>query len=496
MVFCNNCGTKLKEGASFCGECGTVVTKPKPSATPSVTSTNEQPVTNTVQSPNRSTNRPQPASKPMSKKAKILTGIVATVAILLIGSYYFISHMFAPQSVANGFLDAIEEEDVQKVKEYVTEGQRGLSVNDDQVKSYINYLLEDTRVLSDISDQLNRDVELLESDTLPVVGNDKDSTTVKLVQMGKKWFIFDHYVVQVEPMYVNINSTEDNTDIMIGNEKLATVSSDKKKTIGPLLPGEYEIKAVVNGEYGAVEQVKEINFSEEYSPELNVDFIWSDFYVELYHWYGDEAILFVNGKSTDQTVEEVDMLGPILKDGSVKVSIQMGTQKSKEVPIKKGMDYYEFPLDDIGMNDEEMEEESTKESPDESSDEKSTSKSSDTRSEEAAIISAIHGHYDGITKRNYTGAYDYFSSSRKSKVTLSGWEKGFEKTIGDEVKVINVTSVDGDSAKAYIEMTSYDDEGDGTVLVQEWGGYWNLIKENGAWKLDVPDLEKLDSRIE
>ena len=55
---------------------------------------------------------------------------------------------------------------------------------------------------------------------------------------------------------------------------------------------------------------------------------------------------------------------------------------------------------------------------------------------------------------------------------------------------------DGNKAKAYIEMTSYDDQGDGTVLVQEWGGYWNLIKENGSWKLDDPDLEKLDSRVE
>ena len=79
----------------------------------------------------------------MSKKAKILTGIVATGAILLIGSYYFISHMFAPQSVADGFMDAIVEKDVQKVKNYITEGQMVFSLNDDQVESYINYLHKD-----------------------------------------------------------------------------------------------------------------------------------------------------------------------------------------------------------------------------------------------------------------------------------------------------------------------------------------------------------------
>ncbi|MGK0701476.1 hypothetical protein ACR3I8_19000 [Priestia flexa] len=45
-------------------------------------------------------------------------------------------------------------------------------------------------------------------------------------------------------------------------------------------------------------------------------------------------------------------------------------------------------------------------------------------------------------------------------------------------------------------MTSYDDNDDGTELVQEWEGYWSLVKEGGEWKLDSADLEKVDSRVE
>ena len=106
--------------------------KVKPSASPAI-----PPKTGTVQPPHTGTNSPQPPRKPMSKKTKILTGIVVTIAILLIGSYYFISHMFGPQSVADGFMDAIAEKDVQKVNDYITEGQMVSSVNNDQVKSYI-----------------------------------------------------------------------------------------------------------------------------------------------------------------------------------------------------------------------------------------------------------------------------------------------------------------------------------------------------------------------
>ena len=79
-------------------------------------------------------------------------------------------------------------------------------------------------------------------------------------------------MIQVEPLYIDVTSTEDKTDILIGDDKLGTVSSDKKETVGPLLPGEYELKAIVNGEYGKVEQVKEIDFSDYESSEMDVEF--------------------------------------------------------------------------------------------------------------------------------------------------------------------------------------------------------------------------------
>ena len=69
-----------------------------------------------------------------------------------------------------------------------------------------------------------------------------------------------------------------------------------------------------------------------------LEFSWSDYYVDLYSWYEDDAILYVNGKSTNKTLEEIDMLGPIPMDGSVKTFIQRGNQKSKEVVIKEDME--------------------------------------------------------------------------------------------------------------------------------------------------------------
>jgi len=45
-------------------------------------------------------------------------------------------------------------------------------------------------------------------------------------------------------------------------------------------------------------------------------------------------------------------------------------------------------------------------------------------------------------------------------------------------------------------MTSYDDNNDGTTLVQKWVGNWNLVQEGGSWKLNKPELKKVSSKVE
>ena len=263
-----------------------------------------------------------------------------------------------------------------------------------------------------------------------------------------------------------------------------TLSNKKGDSFGPFLPGEYEIKAVVNGDYGKVEQVEEINFSEEDSSEIDLEFSWSDYYVELYSWSDDDAIVYVNGKSTNKTIDELEMLGPILMDSSVKVYAQKGNQKSKEFVVDEKTSSLDFDIEESESARVTVARKGAEAS------------ATNNKGEEKAIENAIVSHSTGISDANYPDAYDYFSSARKSKVTLEGWQKGLKNTMKDEVTTVDVISVDGNTAKAYIEMTSYDDQGDNTVLVQEWGGNWNLVKENGSWKLSDPELEKLDSRVE
>ncbi|WP_062237611.1 hypothetical protein [Fictibacillus sp. FJAT-27399] len=75
---------------------------------------------------------------------------------------------------------------------------------------------------------------------------------------------------------------------------------------------------------------------------------------------------------------------------------------------------------------------------------------------ETGVEDAIRSHYAKISLNDYEGAYEKFSSARKSKVTLSGWSNGLKENYRDDVTYLSVNRFDGDTATAYVEMTSYD----------------------------------------
>lgn len=483
MEYCSNCGNELIENSAFCAECGHSVKRDLTQEALSQNSTSDIPTMNEENSESfsnqsfRSDTPREPFFKSM--KSKILTICGLIVIALCIGGYYTVKHMTAPTTVAQGFIDAINKKDTARIKDYINEGQYEIKVNDQEAKKYMDYLHKHPRMITSIADGLLADAAVFENHK-SIDSETPTSSDASMKQKGKKWGIFDNYTIQVPTYYTDVTSTMGNTEIYINDKKVGTLKNENEgETFGPFLPGEYTVKAIVNGEYGNVNQVENIDTFDAADQTESIDFDWSDYYVSVYS-NDDSAILYVNNKSTNKQIGELDAIGPIPLDGSVTLSAQRkfvnGTKKSNVVSVQENTSEVnlDFP-------------------------ETATDYAYDPYSyegdDEQAIQDTIYQHYSSITDDDFGTAYDLFSTKRKSEVSLATWSKSLKENSEDQVNNVSVTNVDGDTATAYIEMTSYDDTSKGTI-VKDWSGNWNLVRETDGWKLAKANLKKIDSRTE
>lgn len=500
MRYCKNCGAELKDEAHFCRECGNPVTRSGTVSKPveKETTTNSA-VTESIDRDTRNFNG-------RSKRTNLKWIISLIVFILLAGTYYYFDKIYySPDKVFEGFTNAIDAKDVHKVKTYINDGQREMKATNKQTETFINYLHNNPKVYSDLYTNLHSEANYYKNQVTSSENSSELSAIANLKANGKKWGIFDRYVIEVKPYYVNVISDYENTTIEVDEEEIGNVTEDQEQTFGPFLPGEHTIKATISGDYGKVSQSIAFSDSSLEDRTTSVKFNWSDYFFTIYT-NEEDATLFVNGKSTKKTLEDLDLLGPVALDGSVKVHAEMKsgkkTIKSDTVTIKDGIYGVElyFEEEELYTSEENSEDnEKSTEERDSEDNKNSTEEESDEvdeKEEASKIESVIYSHYQNITDDNFEAAYSLFSSEKRSELSLSDWSKGLKANQADQVNVLNVTEVNSDTAVAYVEMTSYDHNEDGTTLVQEWVGDWYLVKENGNWYLSKAKLSKLSTKTE
>lgn len=208
-MFCEECGTKNKQGSAFCEKCGHKF--------------EQQSV--------------QREKKPMSKKNKIIIGIVVGVVALLTAAYFIIGAMFKPEKVALKYFKAYASKDADAI--------------------YNTLKLEDSKFVSKklLKEALENDDEIeLENVKVDDVEKDDDITivTIKYIEKGttkeskavirlaksskKQWLVFDKWVVDPSGIIA----------------KDVTVSVPKDSTLkinGIKVPGKYEKDVTGNTVY-------------------------------------------------------------------------------------------------------------------------------------------------------------------------------------------------------------------------------------------------------
>ena len=184
-MYCSECGAKLKKNAAFCGECGTKVEK-------------ESEEREEKQTPKKT--KTVNSKKPISKKKKILIGVIVLVVVALIGGYCFLNNRFGPEGVATEYLEAMISNDAGRI--YDSLGLTGDTTFTSEEefkkvfeKSYnafddvLNYKLVN---VSYNESKLSANVEF----QIASENSEEDTVTIRVIKNSKKKFlIFDSWQV-------------------------------------------------------------------------------------------------------------------------------------------------------------------------------------------------------------------------------------------------------------------------------------------------------------
>ena len=93
-MFCGECGAKNENGAQFCEKCGAKLEV-------------EETVVTKVVAP----------KKPMSKKTKVIIGVVSLVVVALVGAYMYVGSLVTPEKVALKYFKAYAANDADTLYE-------------------------------------------------------------------------------------------------------------------------------------------------------------------------------------------------------------------------------------------------------------------------------------------------------------------------------------------------------------------------------------------
>ncbi|WP_010302286.1 TcaA 3rd/4th domain-containing protein [Kurthia senegalensis] len=325
MKHCTNCGKEIKDDLSFCPNCGqkTKRTVDKVSSEEASLLAKTAPTTEHPQSTLQ-------ASKPSSKKKKGLwITLIAVVALLAI-AHFTIKAMIDPSKKIVAMHEAYQKEDAKAfLNEFTLEKDTHADAD-----SFLSYM--QGQDWSSVRQAMQENLVVLDKTDMADPITTEDDELIRLVKkdiLGGLYHTVDFELIPIKQSVYNddFDNIEFTTDGV--TEKL---EKEKATELGKFLPGDYKWSAVLTTEFGKLPFDGTMLVGGEadkaFELELNPNYatISSN---------NPDAILYVNGQSTEKTIYDENTIGPLPLDGSVKVQaiVKDGgkTYKTKEVKVQK-----------------------------------------------------------------------------------------------------------------------------------------------------------------
>ncbi len=331
MDFCVHCGYQNAEETNFCENCGKPINSVRETKSESNNSVGPQ------------YSKQNGKKKPMSKKSKFtIIGIAVMIGLVVIANIV-ITKMLDPMKQIEAMDSALKQEDYRAFLEEFHIPEKSIY----DAESFSLYVKENG--WSAIRDNLIEEVNSLENGEFADPISDSHGTDLITVLQKKVLFgLFKKVEFKLVPIEVYTEAPLKDIEIMMNNHKVKT-DMEGTQLLGQYLPGVYAWSYTYDGKWANLKNSGEVAIRGNGSNKLKIDIDWEMTSLELDSDIED-AMVYVNGKSTKLTVSEIGEMYPLPANDSIEIYAVAKNLKGQEVQSNTITSdaryaYFEFPED-------------------------------------------------------------------------------------------------------------------------------------------------------
>ena len=213
-------------------------------------------------------------SRQLSPLRKI--SLISLLIVVLVSVIYYIKSPFLNKdALVQEVESALTTQNVRQLSRVLTSSDEDLIINEHNTQILMDYLQknpESTESLLTVLQEQSRYFDLEVSQKRPEQSRIQGFLTLK--KNSNTWMP-DYYSIEIDPVYLKIHTNSKDATLLVNGEQVVKATEPVyEKTIGPLLPGEYQVQAILKqNDKHLVEQKQVVlwNSDEEIRLNLNSD---------------------------------------------------------------------------------------------------------------------------------------------------------------------------------------------------------------------------------
>lgn len=304
----------MPKDAGFCRNCGE---RAAPETEVAATRSHPQRVSG-------SETKTNPSRKPMRLKTKILFLTVVLLLIVVIGTHLFLKNMYNPDRKIEAMNTAYNTQDKEAFfKQF--DLKKGTTGSADHFYTFVKKY-----GWTDLRDQLDTEV-------VKATNGGKSTNIIsmpgELISVVSKPTVFGLYhdvTFTILPTDVTVQVPFKETTFTFGDQEFKTSADEEMVKLGSFIPGEYAWSYETTGNIMPLKGKGsyKLESTEDNSETLDIDWNVANVTIES---NVNEAIVYIDGKSTEKTVKELHELYPAQLNKKVNIHAVTKNDNGKEV---------------------------------------------------------------------------------------------------------------------------------------------------------------------